>query len=111
MGNFSLPRSTVRVLTGADATSENSASGETIGMYVQNGYKPLPNLSLGLGVRFDREAADSLGYSFFEPAPERALFDRLSSLAGQDLFRANRLVDKDDLEHMGITGDPLYRTP
>jgi len=25
MGNFSLPRSTVRVLTGADATSENSA--------------------------------------------------------------------------------------
>ncbi len=111
-GNFLLPtQSTVRVLTAADATSENSASGQTTGMYVQNSYKLHPNLSLGLGLRFERETANTLGYSFFDPAPERVLFDRISALAGEDLFRASQMVDKDGLEHLGIRGDPLYYRP
>ena len=50
----------------------NSANDTTFGMYVNDTYKPLPNLTLTLGVRFDRETTDSFGYTHFDPRAQRA---------------------------------------
>ena len=111
-GEFERPAdSTVRVLTTADPTSDDAASGITTGMYVQDVYRPRANISLGLGLRFDREMIDTTGYSMFDPAPERALFDRESALAGQDLSRPSLLFDQDGLTNLGIRGDPLFLGP
>ncbi|HXU12117.1 MAG TPA: hypothetical protein VN898_09145, partial [Candidatus Binatia bacterium] len=71
-------------------------------------YKPFPNMTLGLGLRFDREAADTFGYSFFEPAKERAIYDRLVALSGGERGKDDFLQgDNDGLVSMGIAGDPI----
>ena len=95
-GNLETPcQSTVRVLMPAESPVDNHALGLTAGMYAQDTWKPVPNLSLGMGLRFEREADETFGFSFFDPAPERQLFDRLRSIAGR---RAGS----------GVSGDPLY---
>ena len=53
-------------------------------MYAQNTYKPLPNLSIGLGLRFDRETTEAPGYTYFDPGASRAQFDRLNALIGTE---------------------------
>ncbi|MGH9797328.1 MAG: hypothetical protein ACRD5D_04115, partial [Candidatus Polarisedimenticolia bacterium] len=78
------------------------------GFYVQDHYKPFPNFSLGIGVRFDRELIESFGYTPFEPELQSALYDRLLNLSGIERGR-NDLIDgnADGLKSRGIVEDPL----
>jgi hypothetical protein len=102
--------STVRSLLPAESQVDNSATALTGGIYVQDSYKPFPNLSIGLGLRFDRETTDSFGYTPFNPAGERAQFDRLNNLAGGELRVTNdQLFGNDDgVLSMGVYGDPMF---
>ncbi|HKQ99013.1 MAG TPA: carboxypeptidase regulatory-like domain-containing protein [Candidatus Polarisedimenticolia bacterium] len=104
---------TVRAIMPVESRVENEASNITGGIYIQDSYKPFPNLSIGLGLRFDREATDSFGYSFFEPADERAKFDRLHVIIGGELpVTDDHLYGNDDGIHsLGIRGDPLFSDP
>ncbi|HEV8700548.1 MAG TPA: carboxypeptidase regulatory-like domain-containing protein [Candidatus Polarisedimenticolia bacterium] len=108
-GNFEKPCvSTVRVLMAADSPVDNGALGVTAGMYAQDNYKPVPNLSLGLGLRFERESADTFGFSYFDPAPERLLFNRLRSIAGRTPGSSGLQVEADEIQRYGMLADPLY---
>ena len=102
--------STVRALLPAEAQVGNEASALTGGIYVQDSWKPFPNLSIGAGLRFDREATDSFGFTFFNPAAERASFDRLNTLIGGERGVTNDLQsgNNDGVISLGILGDPLY---
>ncbi|HKQ96913.1 MAG TPA: TonB-dependent receptor, partial [Candidatus Polarisedimenticolia bacterium] len=87
------------------------ASGQSGGMYAIDIYKPRPNLSFGLGVRFDREVARAPGYSSFDPRLERATFDRLTALSGGELGKDDILFgNRDGVQNRGITDDPLLYT-
>src|SRR5206468_1330552 len=79
-----LQRQPVMVRLPSELTIENEAAGMSAGLYVEDQFKPAPNLSLGLGLRRDRERTDSFGYSAFDPAAERATFDRLNALIGTE---------------------------
>ena len=110
-GLFATQPATVKGLVPVNTEVENQASNLTGGLYFQDAYKPFPNLSIGLGLRFDREATDSFGYSFFDPAEERAHFDRLNILAGGERGVTDDHVygNDDGLLSKGITDDPLFR--
>ncbi len=84
----------------------NSASSNNYGFYIQDTYKPLPNLTLGLGLRFDREEVSSHGYEFFEPSLQREEFDLLQGL--RDVEQGTD-VNNDGLVTVGVgDSDPLY---
>ncbi|HEV8701291.1 MAG TPA: hypothetical protein VGV60_08470, partial [Candidatus Polarisedimenticolia bacterium] len=101
--------STVRALLPAERRVENDGHSETGGLYAQDIYKPFPNMTLALGLRFDREADDTFGYAFFEPATERAIYDRLVALSGgEKLLTDDFQVGNNDGRHsFGIAGDPI----
>jgi hypothetical protein len=103
--------STVRTLLPAESQVENSATALTGGMYIQDSYKPFPNLSVGLGLRFDRETTDSFGYTPFNPKTDRAQFDRLNILAGGERGVSNDETqgNNDGVLSQGIYGDPLFQ--
>jgi hypothetical protein len=89
--------------TRADATGMSGA------LYLQDTYKPRPNLTIGLGLRFDRETTDTFGYSFFDPRIEAASQDRIlafigSERGGKDLSFGNG----DGIESRGILSDPIF---
>ena len=85
------------------------ASGQSGGIYAIDIYKPRPNLSFGLGVRYDREVARAPGYTAFDPRDERAIFDRLTSIAGMEIGRPDILIgNRDGLENLGIANDPIF---
>lgn len=99
---------------GVDVPTElavfNEAGSLGLGAYVQDGFKPLPNLSFGFGLRFDREATSSFGYSSVDPVAERLLYDRLWSLGGGE-FRVNDFVGNGDgITSLGFCSDPLLTT-
>jgi outer membrane receptor protein involved in Fe transport len=102
--------STVRAIIPAETEVQNTASALTGGIYIQDSYKPFPNLSFGLGLRFDREATDSFGYTFFDPAAQRAQFDRLNILAGGERGVTDDLAhgNNDGILSQGVYGDPLF---
>jgi outer membrane receptor protein involved in Fe transport len=54
----------------------NTAGGDNLGLYFQDTYKPLPNLTLGIGVRVDFENLTSFGHTIFDPAAERSFYKR-----------------------------------
>jgi carboxypeptidase family protein/TonB-dependent receptor-like protein len=88
---------------------DNDATSVSTGLYVQDNFKPVSNLSVGVGLRFDREMTDSFGYSFFDPASERALFDRLSSLSGAEIGHNDyQQGNNDGLDNFGILADPIF---
>jgi outer membrane receptor protein involved in Fe transport len=93
------------ITTGADEQAE----GLSAGLYVQDTWRPVPNLSLALGLRFDRETATSDGYTFFDPRSERRHADRLLSLAGTEGRTGDDLLtgNDDGLINAGIAADPL----
>ncbi|HXH28945.1 MAG TPA: carboxypeptidase regulatory-like domain-containing protein, partial [Candidatus Polarisedimenticolia bacterium] len=103
--------STVRTILPAERRASNSASGLAAGLYLQDIYKPFPNLSISLGLRFDREVAESFGYTPFDPAQERAEYDRLTALAGGERGIVDDLVqgNNDGIISHGVLSDPLFR--
>lgn len=100
---------TVKALLPTERTVDNKATGMTGGLYVQDNFKPLPNLSLGVGLRFDRERTDSFGYTSFDPAAQRAPFDRLNSLSGGEFGLDDFLQGNNDgLHNFGVLADPIF---
>lgn len=53
------------------------ADAQFLGFFVDEKYKPIPNLTVGIGVRFDRSEINSSGFTQFDPVRERAVFDRV----------------------------------
>lgn len=87
----------------------NTATSLTGGIYLHDTYKPLPNLTLNMGVRFDREATDSFGYTQFDPVAERALFDRLNEFSGGEVGKDDAtLGNNDGVNQLGYCSDPLF---
>jgi hypothetical protein len=98
----------VGVTLPAENQVENSAKSLTGALYVTDTYKPLPNLTLNLGLRFTRETTDSFGYTQFDPVAERNLYDRLNALTGAELRVDDKIAGNNDgLLNMGICGDEL----
>jgi len=92
------PVDTISALLPTSLDVQNDAVGLTAGFYVQDAYHPVPNLSLGFGLRFDRERAEAPGYTSFDPALEAQNFDRLLELGG---FRV-------DQGSAGVLADPIF---
>ncbi len=104
--------STMRVLLPAEREVDNSAVAMVGGIYVQDSFKPFPNLSIAVGLRYDREVTDSFGYTPFEPSTERALFDRLQALVGGEAGQVSLLTgDGDAIQSYGVTADPIFQSP
>ena len=88
-------------------SATNSAGSDNFGLYFGDTYKPIPNLTVGLVLRYDREEVSSHGYTFFDPVQERHEFDTLSNYSGAEKISG-------DLNNDGIVvyslaqGDPLY---
>ena len=100
---------TVGVQLPAENEVFNSANDTTFGMYVNDTYKPLPNLTLTLGVRFDRETTDSFGYTHFDPRAQRATFDKLSTLSGWErTLTDNTTGNNDGVTSQGYCADPIF---
>ena len=91
------------------ATSEEANSFST-GLYVQDLYRPMPNLSIGLGLRFDRENASSDGYTFFDPVREHAAASRLLAMGGGEAGISDdlRSGNGDGLISKGLESDGLF---
>ena len=102
-------RESLIYLLPSDRAVDAEAQSQSGGMYVQDVYKPLPNLSFGLGLRFDREVVRAPGYTFFDPGAERAAFDRLMALSGGEIGRPDLISgNRDGLENLGILNDPIF---
>jgi carboxypeptidase family protein/TonB-dependent receptor-like protein len=102
-GSSSSSSSAVSAVMAFPAQGENNAVGDDLGLYVQDTYKPLANLSVGLGIRVDLETVRAAGFKPFDPRKERDEFDALVNLSGLD---TNPM---DNLEYGGLASDPLYR--
>ncbi|HEV8335376.1 MAG TPA: TonB-dependent receptor [Candidatus Polarisedimenticolia bacterium] len=90
------------------ATQENalnSANSNNMGFYIHDTYKPLPNLTLGLGVRFDREEVSSHGFDFFDPVEQRRQYNILIGLNG---FERGTDFNQDNIYDQGLWNDPLH---
>ncbi|HKQ96687.1 MAG TPA: TonB-dependent receptor, partial [Candidatus Polarisedimenticolia bacterium] len=99
---------TVAAVLPAEVTVANSAESFTAGVYVQDTYKPLPNLTLNVGVRFDRETTDSFGYTPFDPKQQRATFDRLNAFGGGERDVPDDLIGNNDgIKQNGYCDDAL----
>jgi outer membrane receptor protein involved in Fe transport len=86
-------------------SATNSATSDNLGFYFNDTFKPLPNLTLGLGIRFDREQVGSNGYTFFDPVAERQSYENLLNLGGQE---NNSDLNNDGIKTKGLSVDPLY---
>ena len=95
------------ILPIAPATREG-ATGWSLGTYVQDTYKPRPNLSIGLGVRLDREVIGSSGFTAFDPVSEGARSGRLRALGGLEAGRSDLVFGNGDgVVSLGVGGDPI----
>jgi outer membrane receptor protein involved in Fe transport len=100
---------TTTLLLPTEVVVDSNADARSTGLYIQDVYKPTPNLSLGLGVRFDRETVTSTGYSQFNPAAERSLFNRLRALGGLEVGKDPYFGGNGDgIITRGITQDPIF---
>ncbi|MFQ5876501.1 MAG: carboxypeptidase regulatory-like domain-containing protein [Acidobacteriota bacterium] len=88
----------------------NEANNTTFGAYFNDVYKPLPNLTLGIGLRFDREATDSFGFTQFDPAEQRRQFDTIFNLGGgeQNVTDESQIGNNDGIISQGFCGDPIF---
>jgi hypothetical protein len=88
---------------------ESAATGRIGGLYVQDTYKPLPNLSFGLGMRFERELAETSGYTVFDPRVEAASRERILAFVGAERGGKDLTIGNGDgIESRGIWSDPLF---
>ncbi|HEU5182508.1 MAG TPA: TonB-dependent receptor [Candidatus Polarisedimenticolia bacterium] len=104
--------SAATAILGIPAVVNNTATGDNLGLYFQDTWKPVPNLTFGIGLRFDYEDLSSYGYTPFDPVAERGEFDALMKAAGVDTNGDDRMNDlglcSDPLRNCGPGGD-LYR--
>src|SRR5262245_17329698 len=108
-GQVCVSSGVAQILLPTDLTVENQATGVSTGVYVQDNFKPVPSLNIGVGLRFDREKAESFGYSFFDPAAERRPYDRLTALVGAEIGRSDfQEGNNDGLNSFGILRDPFF---
>lgn len=85
----------------------NTAVGDNIGLYFQDTYKPLPNLTLSMGLRVDFEDLSSFGHTLFDPSQERREYNVLMNLSGLESQSGD--LDVDGVQDMGLAAsDPLY---
>jgi outer membrane receptor protein involved in Fe transport len=96
--------SLITAFMGVPIFVNNTAGGNNLGLYLQDTYKPLPNLTFGLGLRFDHEDLTSFGFTSFEPHAERRIYSSLMALANVDADLFDRIDPK------GLEDDPLYVT-
>ena len=88
-------------------SASNSATSDNFGLYFNDTFKPLPNLTLGLGIRFDREQIGSQGYTFFDPVVEARQYDNLLNISGAESNGVDQ--NNDGITTYGLeVGDPLY---
>jgi outer membrane receptor protein involved in Fe transport len=88
---------------------DNTATGNNLGLYIQDTYKPLPNLTVGLGVRVDFEDLQSFGHTLFDPRQERREFDGLMGLTNVET-EANDDLNADGVIDVGLgASDPIYK--
>lgn len=96
----------------------NSASSDNFGLYFGDTFKPIPNLTLGLVLRYDREEVSSHGYTFFDPVAERIEYDNLINFGsgvevGGDLnndgIQVFSLAQKDPIYSGAIVPTPEYQ--
>ncbi|HXH28884.1 MAG TPA: TonB-dependent receptor, partial [Candidatus Polarisedimenticolia bacterium] len=101
---------TIGVLLPSVGSVYNEATSTTLGFYLNDVYKPLPNLTVQLGLRFDREATDSFGYTPFNPTAERQLFDRLFNLGGGErtIQADSQIGNNDGILSQGYCSDPWF---
>jgi hypothetical protein len=98
---------TVNVILPTEPRSIGGATGSSAALYVTDTWKPIPNLSLGLGLRFDRELLTSEGYTPFDPALEQGRSGRLLGLMGAESRLSDIEGDNNHAVTEGIVGDPL----
>ena len=102
ISNDQPPRKTKSAFLGAPSTVNNAAVADNLGLFVQDSYKPLPNLTLGLGVRVDLEGVASRGFTSFDAAGERQAYDDLIGLTAVDVEPYDAILP------LGLSLDPLY---
>jgi outer membrane receptor protein involved in Fe transport len=77
------------------------ASSFNSGIYLQDSWKPRPNLTVNAGVRIDREDIDTSGFDYFDPRQERRnaidLWSKVCSEAAA--------LDATDSANFGLTAD------
>jgi len=102
--------SSIGVQLASEANS--AASGLALALYGQDTYKPLPNLTLGIGLRFDRETISSSGYTPFDPVAEKRVSDRLRALGtGEPAGWEELLGNGDGALSLGFCSDPIFSMP
>jgi len=85
----------------------NTAVGDNLGLYFQDTYKPLPNLTLSMGLRVDFEDLSSFGHTLFDPSRERREYNNLMNLSGYESGAGD--LDSDGVTDMGLAAsDPLH---
>ncbi|HYV20103.1 MAG TPA: carboxypeptidase regulatory-like domain-containing protein [Verrucomicrobiae bacterium] len=99
---------TMNVILPTRPVTEGDAIGTSTGVYVTDSWKPRPNLSLSLGVRFDRERTQSAGYAPFDPVAQSATVGRLLGLMGAETTLRDYQADNNGAMSLGILGDPFY---
>ncbi|MGD8377114.1 MAG: TonB-dependent receptor [Acidobacteriota bacterium] len=75
----------INIETATPDTISRTAEKTAYGAYLQDSYRPLPNLTFNLGLRYDREVATAYGWDLFDPQAEAAAFLELYARgAGRD---------------------------
>jgi outer membrane receptor protein involved in Fe transport len=96
------PRALTAIL-GIPISLEAESTGKNFGVYVQDTWKPIANLTVGLGLRLDVEDLTSFGYTYFDPSAERAAYNGLIEATGVDLT-----PNDVNTGGQGLCRDPLY---
>jgi outer membrane receptor protein involved in Fe transport len=92
----------VRASLGVPAFVNNTVTGDNLGIYFQDTWKPMPNLTIGLGLRYDSEYLQSFGYSHFDPVAERRKYNAVMDASGLDLNL------NDNITTSGLCRDPIH---